>query len=193
MEGTLAYRLWQAPFANKKFEPVLRNNDLFAVRHVLDVGCGPGTNTRHFAAADYLGLDFNEKYIEYARRRYGREFISGDIREYVFPPGAHFDFILANSLLHHIDLENTHRILSRLHTQLTEDGHIHILDLVLPETACLAGILARLDRGEFPRPITEWLSLFTAVFEAVVIEPYSLRALGVNLWNMIYFKGRRRA
>ncbi|MFM7925397.1 MAG: hypothetical protein ACKPJJ_34670, partial [Planctomycetaceae bacterium] len=30
------YRMWQAPFADAKFEPILRHNDLQRVRHVLD-------------------------------------------------------------------------------------------------------------------------------------------------------------
>ena len=72
MENTLAYRLWQAPFAEQKLAPLFAHNDLRAVRRVLDVGCGPGTNTPHFADADYLGIDFNAAYIDSARRRHGR-------------------------------------------------------------------------------------------------------------------------
>ena len=52
LEQPLSYRLWQAPFAEAKFEPVRRHNDLGRVRRVLDVGCGPGTNTHHFAAVE---------------------------------------------------------------------------------------------------------------------------------------------
>ncbi len=59
MENTQAYRLWQAPFADEKFAPVAAHNDLSRVRRVLDVGCGPGTNTQHFSGADYLGIDRN--------------------------------------------------------------------------------------------------------------------------------------
>ena len=46
MDRVTAYRLWQAPFAEKKLEPLRRHNDLSTIRRVLDVGCGPGTNTR---------------------------------------------------------------------------------------------------------------------------------------------------
>ena len=61
MENPHAYRLWQAPFAEPKFAPVLAHNDLSRVRRVLDVGCGPGTNTHHFAGADYLGNRFQHE------------------------------------------------------------------------------------------------------------------------------------
>ena len=81
MENVSAYRIWQAPFAEKKLAPILRHNDLGAVRRVLDVGCGPGTNTRHFATSDYLGVDLNEKYVEYARAKFGRTFVAADVTD----------------------------------------------------------------------------------------------------------------
>lgn len=72
---TAVYRLWQAQFAEQKLSPVLANNDLCRVRRALDVGCGPGTNTRHFAQDEYLGIDFNRRYVKSARRRQGRDFM----------------------------------------------------------------------------------------------------------------------
>jgi len=70
-----------APFAERKFAPILAHNDLSKVGRVLDVGCGPGTNTRHFEGSSYLGLDLNERYVTDAHCRYGREF-----RAVVWPP-----------------------------------------------------------------------------------------------------------
>ena len=192
MDLVTAYRVWQAPFAEAKLAPVLRHNDFSRIRRVLDVGCGPGTSTRHFAHADYLGLDFNPRYVEYARRRYGRPFAVADVLTYHAPEKPGFDFILANSLFHHIDLGGVHRVLSQLAGSLTEDGHIHILDLVMPEETSLARLLARWDRGDYPRPLAVWEGIFAEHFDPVVVEPYSVGALGATLWNMLYFKGRRR-
>ena len=179
MEHTLAYRVWQAPFAEKKLAPLYAHTDVARARRVLDVGCGPGTNTAHFLHAGYLGIDFNPAYIESARRRHGREFVVADL-------------ILANSLFHHIDTASTRKILAHLATLLSDDGHVHVLDLVLPERPSVSRFLARADRGEYPRPLAEWRELFTEAFEPVVVEPYPLGAAGVTLWNMIYFKGRAR-
>jgi trans-aconitate methyltransferase len=192
MEFTPAYRLWQAPFAERKLAPLWAHNDVVRARRVLDVGCGPGTNTHHFTRADYLGLDFNPAYIESARRRHGREFVVADVTKYEVQRDQRFDLILANSLFHHIDTANTRRILAHLATLLSDDGHVHVFDLVLPPRPSLARVLARLDRGEFPRPLEEWHALFTEVFEQVVFEPYPLGAAGATLWNMVYFKGRAR-
>ncbi len=192
MDWTLAYRLWQAPVAERKLAPIFAHNDLRAVRRVLDVGCGPGTNTHHFTHADYLGIDYNPRYIAYARRRHHRNFIVADITSYAMPAEQRFDFVLVNSFLHHVDAASAHRILSQLSTRLTDDGHVHILELVLPERPSVARLLARWDRGDFPRPLDEWYRMFTTSFEPVVFEPYALTALGVPLWNMVYFKGRAR-
>ena len=192
MEHTLAYRVWQAPFAERKLAPLFAHNDIPRVRRVLDVGCGPGTNTSHFAHADYLGIDFNPAYITSARQRHGREFIVADVTTYEVTPERRFDLILANSLFHHIDTANTERILAHLSTLLSEDGHIHVLDLVLPPRPSIARFLARADRGDYPRPLEEWRDLFTRAFEPVVFEPYSLGVAGTTLWSMIYFKGRAR-
>jgi len=192
MENPHIYRLWQSPFAELKFAPILAHNDLHQVRRVLDVACGPGTNARHFAATGYLGIDSNAGCIEYARRRYKRDFLLADVTKYEADPGERFDFILLNSFLHHVDMYVARGILAHLRTLLTDDGHVHILDLVLPERPSIARFVARMDRGEFPRPLQEWLQLVTGIFEQVVLEPYRLTALGATLWNMVYFKGRSK-
>src|SRR5260370_25127051 len=82
MDHPLVYRLWMAPFAERKLGPFIARNDLSRVHSVLDVGCGPGTNTHHFAGVDYLGIDFNPAYIETARRRHSRQFLVADVTTY---------------------------------------------------------------------------------------------------------------
>ena len=190
MDNVTAYRLWQAPFAEKKLAPLLREPDLLRARRVLDVGCGPGTNTRHFDHADYVGIDMNAGYIEHARRRFAREFVIADVTQYSAPPDQRFDFILVNSLLHHLDDASTRRLLASLATLLTPDGHVHILDLVLPDRPGVARALALSDRGHYPRRLDAWREIFREHFEPVTLEPYPLGVFGMTLWNMVYFKGK---
>ncbi len=192
MENPTAYRLWQAPVAKAKLAPVLARNDLRAVRRVLDVGCGPGTNTDHFAGIEYLGIDFNERYIETARRRTRRSFVVADVTSYTAKPSDRFDFILVNSLLHHLDTPSATRLLSHLSTLLTDDGHLHIVEAILPERVSVARTLARWDRGAHIRPLAEWRRLIDSILETVDSEPYPIKALGTTLWEMIYFKTRAR-
>ena len=192
MEVPWVYRVWMAPFAEKKLGPFLAHNDLSRARRVLDVGCGPGTNTEHFTESDYLGIDINPAYIDSARTRHHREFIVADVTKYEVASERSFDVIFANSLFHHIDAANTRLILAHLATLIAEDGHVHIIDLVLPERTSIPRFLAKADRGDYPRPLEEWREIFTQSFEPVVFEPYSVGAGGIALWDFVYFKGRAR-
>ncbi|MCE9607997.1 MAG: class I SAM-dependent methyltransferase [Planctomycetia bacterium] len=192
LDSPRAYEIWQAPFAATKMAPLERHNHLPSIGRVLEVGCGPGTNAAYFAHTHYVGLDFNPQYTAYARQRYGREFITADARTYAPPADARYDCILLNSFLHHIDDENALIILRRLHEALNEGGHIHILDLVLPERASLARWLARRDRGDYPRPMARWRELLDEVFEPVIVEPFAVGKLRIPMWQMFYFKGRSR-
>ncbi len=184
------YRAWQTPFANAKIAPVLKHNNLSRVRSVLDIGCGPGTNTHLFTCCAYLGIDCNATYIESARRRHKRDFVIADALQY--EPVEQFDFILANSFFHHIATLDTRRLLAKLATLLAEGGCLHVIDLVLPPAAGCARTLARLDRGGYARPLDQWHELFAEIFEIMVFEPFTLAYAGVHLWELVYFKGRPR-
>ncbi len=184
------YSIWQRPFVEEKLAPLLRHNDLRSARRVLDVGCGPGTNAPLFEGMDgYLGLDLNPRYVATARRKYGPKFRVADVRLYTARGGEEFDFILINSLLHHLDDEEVVHILTQMERQLTPDGHVHILDLVLPSERGISRWLALHDRGDHARPLERWRELFQSVFETEVFEPYDVNGWGKPLWRMVYFKG----
>jgi len=189
MERTWVYRAWQAPFAERKFAPVQRHNDLSRVARVLDVGCGPGTNATHFAASDYVGVDVNPDYVEDARRRHPGEFIVADASHLEGRVEGTFDFVLVNSLLHHLDDATVERTLTGLVPLTAPDGFVHVLELCRPSGAGIARALARADRGAFPRPLAEWRELLESVLEPVVVEPYPLGIARVTFWEMVYFKG----
>ena len=192
LEQTAVYRMWQSPFVEQKFAPILAHNDVSRVRRVLDVGCGPGTNAGKFQHSDYSGIDFNESYIEYARQRYGRTFQVADVTKLTVSSGQRFDFILLNSLLHHLPTDGIESILNHLTSLLADDGAVHILELVLPPHASLARTLARWDRGKFARPLDVWQSIFEKFFKREIFQPYPVKALGMTAWSMVYFKGSAR-
>lgn len=197
MRQPLIYRLWMAPFAEKKFAPIAARNDMSRVRRVLDVGCGPGTNAPHFAASDYLGIDINPQYIRDAERRYGRigekvRFRAEDAATFALPPNERFDFVLVNSFLHHVDEATTRSILSNLRYLLTEDGFIHIIELVLPEEFSAARMLAKADRGNYPRPLEEWREIFAEYYDGVEFVPYDVGLGDFCLWKFVYFKAKPR-
>lgn len=120
LEHSSVYRAWQAPFVDQKFAPVLAHNRMNRIRRVLDVACGPGTNTAPFADMGYPGIDFNERYIQDARRHHRRDFLVADVGSYVAPPETRFDFILVNSFLHHLKTKEVLPILEHLRYLLTK-------------------------------------------------------------------------
>ena len=192
MKWPLVYRLWMGTHAEKKLIPMRTHNDLGRARRVLDVGCGPGTNAPHFAHTHYLGIDLNERYVRDARNRYGARFKVGDAANLQFPIEERFDFILINSLLHHIDISATRRLLSHLPILLTDGGHVHIVETVLPTKISLPYVLARADRGDYVRSIDEWRQIFNQYFDEVVFEPFDVPICKVVCWKMVYFKGKAK-
>jgi SAM-dependent methyltransferase len=192
MEHPLVYRLWQAPFAARKLAPVLARQDLNASGRVLDVACGPGTNSSQFANADYSGIDMNERYIAAARSRHPGRFITADAIKWSAETTEEFDFILVNSFLHHLDDDSVRTLLLSLRSRLGPKGRFHILELVLPNAFGVARTLARLDRGKYARSLDGWKTLLSETLDVEWFEPYKLTAFGIPCWHMVYAIGGPR-
>jgi SAM-dependent methyltransferase len=192
LERPEVYLAWQGPFIGSKLGPVKRHNDFSTVRRVLDVGCGPGTNSADFAGVDYLGVDVNPSYISYARRRHGPRFEVADVRTDPIPGRGAYDFVLVNSLLHHLDDDAVVSLLQDIREYVSDDGHIHVVELELPERRSVPRTLALSDRGEYPRSLATWRTLLTSGFEEVILEPFPVPSRGPALWSMVYFKGKPR-
>ena len=190
MEQPWAYRLWQAPFAENKFAPVQKYIETTSVRRVLDVGCGPGTNAPKFQRAEYVGIDINEKYLAMGRARYPGLFVQADLATADLSHLGTFDTVLVNSFLHHLPDHAVDDVLQRIEGLLAADGHVHILELVRPDTYSVARLMAWLDRGLYARSLPAWRARFERHFEPVFLEPYML---GGPLWAMVYFRGKGRA
>lgn len=189
LEHPTVYVMSQAPLVDAKFALIERHLRRQAVRKVLDVGCGPGVNARRFPGAEYVGVDVNERYVSYARRRWPGRFVTADVQTADLTSLGTFDTILVNSFLHHVSDDATRRILRQLHRVLEPEGTIHVLELLRPERGSLVGVMAFLDRGRHARRIAEWRGLFEEHFDVVSLEPHVLKA---GLWRLLYLQGRRK-
>ena len=190
LERPRVYLAWQRPFVASKLGPVWQHNDRSTIRRVLDVGCGPGTNSAEFTGLDYLGVDINPAYVAHARRKHGGAFAVADVQNESIPGRGTYDFVLVNSLLHHLDDGAASSLLADVQGYVSADGHVHVIDLVLPEHAGLPRMLALADRGCHPRTLPAWRAMLTAHFHEVVFEPFAVPSRGPMLWSMVYFKGR---
>jgi len=101
------YNLLAADFSRTRqftwdIEPLSKY--VFQEDKVLDLGCGNGRLLEIFKGMeiDYFGLDFSEKLIEIAQRKYPQnKFIVGDVLSLPFPNNF-FDRVFAIRFLHHI-------------------------------------------------------------------------------------------
>ena len=83
-------------------------------------------------------------------------------------------------------------ILWQLSSLLAHDGTVHIIDMVLPESPFLPRLMARLDRGSFPRELAHWRQLFSGVFDEIAFVPGSAKLCGLSVYHGVYFKGKGR-
>lgn len=134
---------------------------------ILDVCCGTGDFARSIEG-QYLGIDLNERFIQFASNRYSgddtKEFLVMDALNTGFE-GRSFDKTLFISGLHHFSDSLSERILKEM-ARVTLNSAI-IVDLLADVPNPIKRTLANLDRGDFVRPINEKVRLIEQSFDIV--------------------------
>jgi ubiquinone/menaquinone biosynthesis C-methylase UbiE len=111
---------------------------------ILDLGCGPGELLTHIPEeVQYTGIDINPQYIARARERHGTRatFHVGDASRLALLD-ERFDLVLAIAVLHHLDDEQSERLMRDAGTLLKSSGRFVSLDAVYTEA----------PRDQRPRP-----------------------------------------
>lgn len=178
------YSFWQYPFVRQKIRPFLGRDLVAPGSRVLDVGCGPGTNAPLFRECQYVGIDLNSKYIEYAHQRFAGQFICADAVYFDYELLGQFDLIFLNSLMHHLPGQGCQTLLTKLKSRIAPQGTLTILDLVLDDTSPIAYALAKADRGDFARPEREWRDLLDSTVRPHLFQRYDIGIGPVPLWRM---------
>lgn len=157
--------------AMKARERCLREHvDLRNGMRVLDVGCGPGYVVELLAGAEYVGLDTDRRYIDYARRRYGRygEFQCTALTHDFLEKRASFDYVLMNGVLHHLPDEDASEVLRLCHDALKMGGSVVTLDgFYADDIGPVSRFLLQRDRGKFIRTKSQYLALAGSSFSCV--------------------------
>lgn len=192
LEIASVYKTWQSLFSEEKIAPLVKFLKLEKSTTILDLGCGPGTNAHLFAENQYTGVDINQSYINFASRKFNGDFIASDATSYTPATPKTFDIILINSLMHHLDNTACLKLLTNASNLLSENGEIHILDVIQPQNISLKSLLARLDRGNHLRTNEGWDSLLNGFFTQVHYVEYNLYLFGLSAYRMFYFVGTAR-
>lgn len=185
------YTIWQAPFVDQKARPFVTGRTLPSGCRVLDVGCGPGTNTPLFKNTEYFGLDISPSYIATARSMISGTLICADAVEFDYESLGKFELIFMNSLMHHLPTEACRRLLLKLRGQLSPSGSLVVLDLILDETSPIAYLLAKADRGDFPRPERDWRALLDETVHPQSFKRYDVGIGPLPMWKMFMAEAKR--
>lgn len=143
----------------------------------LDLGCGPGAFADMFAGDDYVGVDFNARYIDHARKTRQGAFIVGDARK-VELPDARFDQILVFGLLHHLSDEDVRAVLSECRRLLVPGGRVLVIEDIpaISRLNLIGHLIHRVENGEYIRPVAEYQRLYS---EAAKIESGEVLQSGI--------------
>lgn len=137
---------------------------------ILDLGCGPGELLTHIPeAVRYTGVDINPQYIARARERHGARatFHVGDASRLALLDDR-FDLVLAIAVLHHLDDEQSERLIRDAGTLLKPSGRFVALDAVYTERQNpIARAIIDRDRGRHVRDAEGYARLARATFESV--------------------------
>ncbi len=158
---------------NRVYEYIIDSK--FENSKVLDIGCGTGTLANFLPkSVNYLGYDFNEKYIFEAKKHFAE---NGNIKFLLLNAyekvelNQTFDFILISGLLHHLDdrgVENVFNVAKR-HMNL-ESILISVDPTIYHGTSQFGKFLIGKDRGKAIRTKIQLNHLASGYFNNIEFE-----------------------
>ncbi len=140
---------------------------------VLDVGCGYGDLALYLPNVTYVGVDVNERYIDFAQRNNTgeAEFVTADVTELSQEQYGRFDCATLIGVLHHMSDSDVTRTLKAVSGMLNPHGRLLAAEPVWePSQPTTARVLAALDRGRYVREQTRYEELVSPWFAKTVSE-----------------------
>lgn len=138
---------------------------------ILDAGCGTGTVLNFLPDVNYVGIDTEQKYIDFANQNFGSRgtFLFHDVSGPLpFPAEPQFDAVIAVGVLHHLSDSEVHGLLKTVKTILKPGGRFCTLDgcFTEPQNPLDRWMLEH-DRGRYVRNLDGYVSLVNQYFGTV--------------------------
>jgi SAM-dependent methyltransferase len=139
---------------------------------VLDIGCGTGEILDHLPKIDYLGIDIEPGYIEFAKKNYGErgDFICCRLEEFKDQNiTKKFDIAIAVGLLHHLTDAEADLALSIARDCLKPDGRLVTVDgcFLKNGQSWAARKMVSMDRGQYIREFDHYMTLANRSFTRI--------------------------
>jgi SAM-dependent methyltransferase len=141
-------------------------NDIFSTQEkILDVPCGTGEFSTLFSHYSYYGLDISEIYIDYARKKYKRNFFCRNAIQSGFD-NDYFDKILMLGFLHHLDDSLINSVLKETKRILKSCGILLLIEDAPTRSQwnVIGKFLQRYDMGSNIRPHDEYKNVLVRDF-----------------------------
>lgn len=150
---------------------------------ILDLGCGPGTNSSFFQTKDYFGIDISSRYIKQAEvKSPNHKFICGNFLLLGKEWDDSFDIILMSGLLHHLSDQLACEFIEKSYSVLKKGGRLIAIENCLHyKQSWIKRKIIMQDRGEFVRDKNDIDNLFKrskfkaqlSIEEDLLLIPYT--------------------
>jgi len=147
---------------------------------VLDLPSGVGEFSVFFGKENYVGVDIDEKYVEYGKKKYGKSLVVGDAMKLPFGEG-HFDGALVSGFFHHLRFEEVEKSLLEVSRVLKEGGKMLLIE-DSPGSSFVTKKLQKYDVGASIRPMEEYVPVLENHFE--IEKKYPVKS---GLWTYSVF------
>jgi ubiquinone/menaquinone biosynthesis C-methylase UbiE len=165
------YELFQFGVARRGTSEIIRNQVLkpYAVKKVLDFGCGIGYHSKEFVNSEYLGIEPLSDCVNKANRMFknsGNNFIVGDHESLKSINDSSYDLIIALGVLHHINNSIFDEFIKESHRILKSGGRLTTFDPVYHQgQSKISKWIVSRDRGNWVRTEESYLDPIQKIYK----------------------------
>lgn len=185
LENPYVYYVWSLLHFKPRLSQIMEVVNQTYYPKILDLGCGPGLMSKYVKNCEYTGIDFNQEYIQFAKKHYKGRFIFGDIVKLKdHCSGEEFDYIVLNGVLHHINDGFAANLIDQAKLYLKLNGQIIVIDLVSNDLGKINKFLVNHDRGDFIRSKEQYYHLFSSNFNIKGYQEFTIGFGPIVLWKL---------